>query len=34
VKHLVEAHRGKIEVESTVGKGTCMRVKIPLYKET
>jgi len=33
VKHLVEAHRGKIEVESTVGKGTCMRVKIPLYRE-
>jgi len=33
VKHLVEAHRGKIEVESEVGKGTCMRVFIPLYKE-
>lgn len=34
VKHLVDAHGGKIEVESTVGIGTCMRVKIPLYKET
>lgn len=33
VKHLVEAHRGKIEVESTVGKGTCMRVMIPIYRE-
>ena len=33
VKHLVEAHRGKIEVESTVGKGTCMRVMIPIYTE-
>lgn len=34
VKHLVDAHRGKIEVESTVGKGTCMRVMIPLYRES
>ena len=33
VKHLVEAHHGKISVESTVGKGTCVRVMIPIYRE-
>lgn len=31
VKHLVEAHQGKIQVESEVGKGTTMRVMIPLH---
>ncbi|XKH50876.1 PAS domain S-box protein [Chryseomicrobium palamuruense] len=30
VKHLVEAHNGKIEVESEVGKGTTFKVYIPL----
>lgn len=30
VKHLVELHDGLIEVESEVGVGTTMRVKIPL----
>ena len=30
VKHLVEAHEGKIQVQSEVGKGTCMRIFIPL----
>lgn len=30
VKHLVEAHEGKIQVLSEVGKGTCVRVFIPL----
>lgn len=30
VKHLVEAHQGKIEVESEVGKGTIFTVRIPL----
>lgn len=34
VKHLVELHHGKIEVESTLGKGTTMRVKIPLKRLT
>lgn len=32
VKHLVEAHHGKIYVESTVGKGSCMKVFIPIHK--
>ncbi|RHW33467.1 sensor histidine kinase [Lysinibacillus yapensis] len=32
VKHLIEAHQGKINVESTVGKGTCIKVFIPLKK--
>lgn len=31
VKHLVEAHHGKINVESTIGKGTCMKVYLPLH---
>lgn len=31
VKHLVEAHQGKIQVESEVGKGTTIRVMIPLH---
>ncbi len=33
VKHLVEAHHGKIQVDSEVGKGTCMKVMIPLKKK-
>lgn len=32
VKHLVELHDGKIDVESEAGKGTTMRVKIPVAK--
>mgnify|MGYP001232331952 CR=1 FL=1 len=31
VKHLIEAHAGKITVQSTVGKGTCMKVSIPIH---
>ena len=29
-KELVEAHRGKIQVESQIGEGTCMRVILPV----
>ncbi len=32
VKHLVEAHHGKIHVQSEVGKGTSMQIMIPLRK--
>ncbi len=32
VKHLVEAHHGKLDVESEVGKGTCIKIMIPLKK--
>jgi two-component system phosphate regulon sensor histidine kinase PhoR len=29
VKGLIEAHRGAVDVESTVGSGTCFKVKLP-----
>ena len=31
-RDIVEAHHGKIRVESTVGKGTCFTIKLPLAK--
>ena len=30
VKHLVEAHSGTVEVESTIGVGTLIRICLPL----
>lgn len=33
VKHLVEAHHGKIQVDSTVGKGTTMRLIFPIVDD-
>lgn len=34
VKHLVEAHHGKIQLTSEVGKGTCIKVLLPLDKKS
>ena len=33
VKHLIEAHNGKIQVTSEVGKGTSMKVLLPLINK-
>ncbi len=33
VKQVVDAHKGKIKVESTLGKGSAFTVDIPLFKE-
>ena len=33
VKHIVEAHRGKVTVDSTLGKGTCFEVTLPIQEE-
>ncbi len=33
VKHLVDAHHGKIQVESEIGQGTLIRVLLPLHKD-
>ena len=34
VKTMVDAHNGKIRVESTLGKGTTFTIEMPLQKET
>ena len=33
-RDIVEAHQGRIRVESTVGKGTAFTVRLPVWKET
>jgi two-component system phosphate regulon sensor histidine kinase PhoR len=30
VKHIVERHRGALEIRSTVGVGTSVRVRLPV----
>jgi two-component system phosphate regulon sensor histidine kinase PhoR len=30
VKHIVSRHRGQLEISSTVGKGSCFTVRLPL----
>ena len=32
LKHIVESHNGKVEIESTPGKGSSFRLKFPLNK--
>jgi signal transduction histidine kinase len=32
-RDIIEAHRGKIRVESTVGKGTCFTIKLPVARK-
>jgi len=33
VKHIVERHRGRLDIESAVGKGTSVTVRLPITKE-
>jgi two-component system phosphate regulon sensor histidine kinase PhoR len=33
VKHIVERHRGKLDIASTLGQGTCVTVRLPLLHD-
>jgi len=33
VKHIVERHRGKLDIGSTLGEGTCVTVRLPLLDQ-
>jgi len=33
-RNIIEAHRGRIRVESTVGKGTCFTIKLPVANKS
>lgn len=33
VKHIVERHRGRLDISSEVGQGTCVTVRIPAFAE-
>ncbi|UXH29911.1 MULTISPECIES: sensor histidine kinase [Vibrio] len=30
-KEIIEEHLGKIEIQSTIGQGTCVYIRLPLY---
>ena len=34
VKHIVERHRGRLDIASTQGEGTTVTVRLPVYSET
>ena len=33
-KDIIDAHRGRLRVESTVGKGTAFIIRLPVFQET
>lgn len=34
VKHIVERHRGRLDIESAIGKGTTVSIRLPIVEET